>query len=315
MSFKLSLNKGRPIARVVGGNNDGTYIYLYDEISENKCCYKCSKKCLKKGKKCCKFCQMGISGGCGACNDDTSSDSDSGSDNKKFSGGNTEDLMFNDTFTELRLKNSEAKLVPVPNIERRESTYASSPSGGGKSYFTNLYIEQFKEMFPDYLILLFSRKPADPILDQHKELVRMKLDENILIDPIDPVKELENSLLIFDDVDTLESKLMRDELFRLRNDILEIGRAKNTYIITTSHIIANYSQTRTVLNEADNITIFPQHTIENQMIRLLDKYCGFTKEQIEKIKNLQSRWVSIYKKHPKYILYEKGIILKSAMDD
>lgn len=311
MIHKLSLNRGRPIARIIGGDNDGTYIYIDKIEEENKCCKKCSKKCLNN-KKCCNFCQMGLSGGCGDCSDSDTSDSGGSLDDSKKNMDKYTDLMFNDDMTEIRTK--KGKIVAVPNIETRESIYASAPSGGGKSYYTSLYIEQFKQIFPEYRIILFSRKPEDPTLDKHKELIRMKLDENILIDPIDPVKELKQTLLIFDDVDTLESKLMRDELFRLRNDILEIGRAKNTYIVTTSHIIANYSQTRTVLNEADSVVIFPKHTIDNQMNRLLEVYCGFTKDQTRKIKKLPSRYVAIYKKDPKYILYEKGIILKSALD-
>ena len=45
----------------------------------------------------------------------------------------------------------------------------------------------------------------------------------------------------------------------LRENLLETGRHFDLTIISTSHQLSNYAKTRTLLNEATSITVFPSH--------------------------------------------------------
>ena len=48
---------------------------------------------------------------------------------------------------------------------------------------------------------------------------------------------------------------------------------------------------------------------------LLDSYFGLDKDQIKKIKKLNSRWVTIMKTYPMIVMYEKGAyILNDIME-
>lgn len=202
-------------------------------------------------------------------------------------------------------------MMPVPNLDTREVSYIAGPSGSGKSTYASKIIENFHKLFPDNNIYIFSRLESDPVLDRLKP-IRVTLDNSLIEDPIDVHSELQQGdLILFDDCDTLQDKKLKDAVSRLKNDILETGRHLNLYIIITSHLINGNDKkdTRTVLNEAHTITIFPKSGSTYGINYVLKNYIGLNKQQINKIISLPSRWVTIGKSYPQYVLYEKGIYL------
>jgi len=179
-------------------------------------------------------------------------------------------------------------------------------SGSGKSYYAGQLVESYNKIYPSNKVFLFSNKEEDPALDKHK-LIRIKLDDSLVEDPI-KLKELENSCVIFDDVEAIPSKKLAIELDRLRDLILQQGRSLKVNFIYIAHIANNHSKTRTILNEMHSITIFPAMTTKYSLKYLLERYFGFDKEQIRKINGLPSRWVTIYKA-PFVALHEQGAYL------
>ena len=155
-------------------------------------------------------------------------------------------------------------IMPIPNLTTRECNYVAGPSGSGKSTYLSEIGEMYKKMYPRNSIIMFSRVDKDPSIDKYINVKRVLLDDSLIEDPID-TEELKNKMVIFDDIDTLRDKKLREELYELRDDILETGRHNNIYTVITSHLLTNYKATRTILNECHSVTIFPRSGADKQI--------------------------------------------------
>lgn len=217
-----------------------------------------------------------------------------------------------------RIKVSEgSKLIPLLDSGGRSITYICGASGSGKSTFANNLIKNFNIMFPDACVYLFSKVSSDPAFDaleKKKIITRIPINEKIIENKVDVLNDIENgSLVIFDDIDTINDKNLLKEINNIKLQILEIGRHKNIYCIVTSHLIntGDRTSTRTMMNEMSNLVIFPKGGGSVYQQRYcLKNYLGFTNAQCEKILNVNnSRWVLISKNFPQYILTERECYL------
>lgn len=280
----LSLDNGRPVSKIEGGKLDKKIIYITEEEGEGgcmggyACCEKCDcKKCIKRP--CCKHCEVYFG---------------KGSDN-----------------LERKIILKKGKMIPLPNIDTREVVYIAGPSGSGKSTYAANYIKIYKKIFPKNPIIIFSRKDSDPVLDELKPS-RFIIDESIVDEPIDIIKELDHgACILFDDCNTFQDEKIKKAVAKLMHDILEIGRSANIYCVVTSHLINpnERKDARTIWNEAHTVTIFPKSGNRHGMTYALKNYCGFDNKQINEILSLPSRWVTIGKQYPLYVLHERGIEL------
>ncbi len=311
----LSYDRGDPIARIEGGADDGKIIHLYDP--SKKCCDKCTTKCKERKRRCCQKCEMKV-GGCGTCP-------------KAKSGGilDLSKMDLNETrrlITEMFMESKkggnvqhevkiedEGKIVPLPSRDYRQIIYVSAPSGAGKSTYCASYAKEYHRLFPKNEILVFSRLPSDKVIDAIPKVKRIEINEEMLNEPIDPNTEMKNCLVIFDDIDTIRDEALRKEVQRLRSDIMEIGRHESTYCASTSHMLLNYKESRVLINESHQVTIFTDFTSAHHMDRYLKEYAGLSPQNIEMVKNLPSRWVTVNQKGPRYLLYEKGILLLNKL--
>jgi hypothetical protein len=272
-------NIGDPLAIFVQTGKPNIVISIIDtdKIRPTKCCKKCiGKKCHGE---CCNKCR---GGSCGS------------------------SLNLNDDTREFKVVNGYIQLLP--NTKTRDTIYIAGKSGSGKSTWISKYLALYKEIYPENPIYLFSRLDEDDVLDQYKP-IRMTLNDELVNDPIDPDQELSNSLCIFDDTDTIKDKKIKGAVNELKNDILEIGRHENIFVCIVSHLINNYKETRTILNESMYITFFPSAGSPHGIKYMLKNNMGLDKKQIERIMSLPSRWVTIKNSCPLAVLYEKGIYL------
>ena len=127
------------------------------------------------------------------------------------------------------------------------------------------------------------------------------------------IEDFRDSLVIFDDTDCITDKKTRLKVNGILNMILETGRHTNTYCIYTSHLACAGNDTKRILNEAHSITFFPATAGGRTLKYLLESYMGLDKEQIQKVKHLGSRWVTVCKSYPKCILSEKEIFLINVL--
>ena len=232
----------------------------------------------------------------------------------QFANGNqkeaSDDLI--QEFRQLKIAN-DSKFQHVPDTTKeREILYITGPSGSGKSTYTRKYLEQYKKKYKNREIYLFSSLPSDESLDKIKPK-RIKLDESMYTDPI-KVDELSESICIFDDIDVISEKKVREVVYDVLNQVLEIGRHYKIHCVVTNHLPTNGKDTRRILNEAHTVTYFP-HSAGGKIKYMLEEYVGLDKKQIAYMKKQNSRWATIYKNYPQCYAVEHEIGLLNIHDD
>jgi hypothetical protein len=203
----------------------------------------------------------------------------------------------------------EGIIQPLPRFNKTERCYIAGQTECGKTYWCKKYLEQMRKVHPKKKIFVFSDVAHDPELDSIKNLIRFELDEE-LIDkkPIKP-EVFKDSICVFDDIGSIQDKQLYKIIQNLRDSLLRRGRHEDISTLITSHLLTNYKDTRIILNECNSITIFCRSGSTYGIKYLLKKYIGLDKKGIQKVLNLPSRWITIYKNHPQYILYEKGVYI------
>lgn len=211
-------------------------------------------------------------------------------------------------------KNKEIKLDddgvlnPCFNTTReRDVMMVCGMSGSGKSHYVANLCRVYKRQYPSNKVILFSNKPSDPAFDSLEYVERVVISVELLTDPI-TLNELSSAFVIFDDVEFTTNKEIDKELIRLADLILQQGRSYKTSFAYVSHQSNNYKATRTILNEAHSITIFPSMVTKYSLKYLLGTYFGFDKDSIKRLARLPSRWVTICKA-PSIVLYSGGCYL------
>lgn len=218
-------------------------------------------------------------------------------------------IYFNEKGKKLTGKNEikidDGKIIPLPNKKVVEKIYISAPSGAGKTTWVASWLKQFKKMFRGDEIYIISSIPYDKPLDD-LDPIRIDINEDLINEGMMDGEDFEDSVIVFDDVDTIQNNYYRKYIEQLRDYLLEQGRHFNCRMLMTHHLLSNFKKTRVMLNESTACVLFPKVN-GNNIKRFLEFYFGFDKEQIDKIRNLPSRWVAIYKTYPFYIMYEKGV--------
>ncbi len=156
--------------------------------------------------------------------------------------------------------------------------------------------------------------PSDESLDKIKPK-RIKLDESIHTDPI-KVNDLANSVCIFDDIDVSADKKVRDGVYSILNQCLEIGRHWKITIVVTNHLPTNGKDTRRILNEAHTITYFPR-SAGGRIRCLLENYVGLGKKHMQYLKKQNTRWCTIFKNYPGVYMaeHEVGLLMLDEDDE
>jgi energy-coupling factor transporter ATP-binding protein EcfA2 len=207
-----------------------------------------------------------------------------------------------------------SKFQLVPNTTKeREIIYITGPSGSGKSTFTSNYIKEYKKKFKNGDIFLFSALSEDEVLDKHN-VKRIKLSAALITDKLTSA-DFENALVIFDDIDVISDKKIREAVIATLNSVLEVGRHFKTYCIITNHLPTAGKDTRRVLNEAHEIVYFPHSGSMKGINYLLKEYIGFDNKEIKAIKKLKSRWCCIFKNYPQLAMTERNLWLLADDND
>lgn len=241
-----------------------------------------------------------------------------GKDHKKI-------VYLNDDIFEKGEKNTSLHLdddgvfEALPNFGGVNRLYVTGPSGSGKSYYCSDWISKYlkKRGNKDIPIYIFSGVDYDPILDDKFEdnIIRVPIDAELITDPIHP-SDLKDSIVLMDDVDSIQNVKLRNTVLALRRNLLETCRHYDIALICTSHLISNYSKTRTLLNESTSVTVFPRFSGGTcQIKKFLIGYCGFSKDQIKKFLGLRSRGITLTRGLCQYVQGEKDIYLSYEEDD
>lgn len=198
-------------------------------------------------------------------------------------------------------------------VEGRSCVYICGQSGSGKTEKMLSLIKPYSLFFPKKKIFLFSRTnfKEDPAYKKYKiSPIQIKIDENLLHNPIDITSELKSddgSIVLFDDCATLQNDKLRNCIDKLVMDILEVGRKLDITTIITSHMIIGNTRatSRVILNECNIWCLFPKSGSLQQAKYALKEHVGLSNQQIDELMNLPSRSVSIHKTYPNYIFSDK----------
>lgn len=200
----------------------------------------------------------------------------------------------------------DTKLEPVNRNKETERLYVAGPTGSGKSTYCSQYIRNYLKENKGHRFFIFSAVNEDEVLDVFNP-IRIVLDEEMM-EPIDP-ELLRNSLCLFDDIDSIPNAKIKKTVQDLRDSLITRGRHENITTLSTSHLLSNYKETRVILNECSGITFFPKSGNAFAIDSVLKKYCGLNKNQIQEILNLDSRWVTVYKNYPMFVMSEHCVYL------
>lgn len=279
----FSFKSGRPIAKIAGGKYNGEILYLKKDEEEMKCCKckRCSKKCLIKP--CCKKC------------------------NKYLSSSESEEDLGD--YFEI----DDGKMIPIPKVDERSVDYIAGPSGSGKTTYSTNLARAFKKIYPEKDFLVFSRADIknDPAFAGMRP-AQVIIDESFVENPIDITKELTaGCLILFDDCNTIPDDKQKRAVDKLMADIMEVGRKLGIWIIITNHLVIPNERkvARTIMNEMQSLTVFPQSGSSQQIRYCLKQYYGLNNKQIDQILAIPSRWITVSRHYPMFILHEKGAFI------
>lgn len=302
----LSWEDGRPIALIKGGRKDNCILNIVEEGDEQKhinnkisdvidmnYVNKMQKHLSKKQKK--KLQEF--------MEDDDPNIEDADEDLKELFEKILEETVRRST--KEYIINDDGRVQPLPRFDKTERCYIAGPTDSGKSFYTARYLEQMVKVFPNKPIYLFSDVKEDENLDHIENLIRVDMDELKDLDEIRP-EDYEDSICVFDDIDSLEKKMYK-LVSHFRDKLLRRGRHDNIGVVITNHNLTNYADTRVIMNEASSITFFIKSSGTDQIKYTLKKYCGLSTAEVKKVLSLASRWCTVYKNYPKYVMYEKGV--------
>lgn len=208
---------------------------------------------------------------------------------------------------------TDDELEPLLDMEKRQVAYIAGPAGSGKSTMAAKMIKRFMRVHPEKPFYMFSRSSYkdDPAFSGMR-VNQVMIDQSLIKQPIDITQELPGgAIILFDDVNTILDDKIKKAVEKLMADIMEVGRKFEVWIVLTSHLVIPSEKkfARTVMNEANTMTVFPKSGSAQQITYALKQYFGLTKQQIDDIIRLDTRWVQISKSYPMYVIYEHGAYL------
>ena len=217
---------------------------------------------------------------------------------------------YNNGTNDLILEADDEKFQLVPNIARERNVHAVfGQAGSGKSFFCCEYIKQYQKNYKNRPIYLFTTITSDiGCLKDIKKIKIIQLTEEFANDNIG-VEELKESLCLFDDIDNIRDKQLKKKLFQTLNDCLQVGRKFEIDVLITFHVATAGNDTKIILNECNSVS-FNYKTFGNRALKyLLDAYLGLDKKEIERIKKLDGRMITVLKTYPKLVLSEKELYI------
>jgi hypothetical protein len=170
---------------------------------------------------------------------------------------------------------------------------------------------EYKKKFKDIPIYLFSALDDDESIDKIKPK-RFKIDSSLYTDPID-VKDLAESVVIFDDTDCIPDKKIRDAVNSIMDQILQIGRHHKITAILTMHLPTSGKDTRKLLNESHIYVWFPQ-SAGKKIKYLLEEYLDIDPVLIRYFKKSNSRSCVIFKNYPAAYMLENEVAMLHKED-
>jgi len=196
-----------------------------------------------------------------------------------------------------------------PDLDRQIFAIFGS-SGSGKSYFARQLCREYYDLHKKNQIYLFSPVVDDPSLDSIKNLAKIDISNPEFLNEEVTLLDLENSLVIFDDCESISNKMVNKKCQVLAEMLLERGRHHKISVLFLNHTPCNGKQTKKLLQESHGITIFK--TLQGRNLKyLLENYLSLDNKQIKIVKGLkkQSRALTFMRTFPMVVVSEKKAVI------
>lgn len=217
---------------------------------------------------------------------------------------------------------SEKEIRPLFHkpLNQNIRIYIAGQSGCGKSTLIAEIVKIYHKIYNKQKIYLFTTLDYDECYDDDADIKKlMKKDKFVryllnqenaeLLSAIEE-SDLAHSFCIFDDFLLFEKKL-KNIVDTLKDILQKRGRHNDIDLMIVNDKVLGGLKTMTELNQSNYIIVFPFCTNFKELKTLYEKYLGFDKEQIRKIRSLETRWLLFNKVYPKYVVYKNGVVLLS----
>jgi len=197
------------------------------------------------------------------------------------------------------------KLMKLP-LEAHEVIIVTGAPGCGKSYWTNELVKLYKTIF-ERDVYLITRLTNDETLKEDN-FIKINVDNAVLEDPF-KLEDFENSLVIFDDVESSECPKATNAMYDLMSDLCKNGRHINNSVIFVNQESRMGKKTKPILSCITGVVIFPKGCSLYQTEKLLKEHIGLSHNEISEILKINSRWIYLSRSVPQYIIHENGVYM------
>ncbi len=219
------------------------------------------------------------------------------------------------TYTEKIETEDGERIEHMPKLNQYNVLYVSGMSGSGKSYYVMEWANRYHELHKKNPIYIFSHKPEDPeSLDKIKKYKRVKIMEDDFLKTDFSIADLANSLLIFDDIDSIPEAIVLKKLYNILEMCLTLGRSYKVSTIYTTHTPTNGARTKLILAENHSTTLFFHKMGLKPLKYICENYYGLDNKQIQYLRKLPSRWVTLFRSTPMIAVHEHGAIALNEIE-
>jgi hypothetical protein len=198
---------------------------------------------------------------------------------------------------------TDGKFQQIPNTKReRDVGLIIGASGSGKSTWCRNFIIEYHKTYKDNPVYLISHLEEDEALDSLGFIKRVKVGENLLEDQL-TVKDFSKCLILFDDVEIITNKNVKNAVYQLLDEVVMTGRHFSISVLMITHASSG-NELKRILNECHFLVYFP---FGCSLKYVLEKYIGLSTNQIREIKATKSRWASVFKNYPQVVVTEHNI--------
>lgn len=304
--------KRLPIARVIGGDRDGVWLYIENEdpAGDTHCSLVC--ECNKQFPTAAKFISHKTGGNC--------------SFRKRTASLVKRGLIPSESFDDFTLGEDEQFVVVPHEIEDAEGNpkynqriFISGPPGCGKSYWAGQWLKEYQFRYPEKEVAAFCHTPLDDdpayrgVVGIQHDMMEPELatfaENSILLGG-----DLHGKICLFDDIDKLDEPA-RSATRKLLSQSIMMGRKYATPVCFCNHLSCDRNETRDILNGASSVVVFPFGGNKGQLSSFLERHGGFSKMGARSVTDTKNRWTLIHRAFPNYILSSKRISTQAALEE
>jgi len=114
--------------------------------------------------------------------------------------------------------------------------------------------------------------------------------------------------------DSIANKPLKNKVYAYLTQFLNLGRHFNISLYVVNHTpTGTRAESKSILNECHTITFFPANW-NRQLVYLLQSYAGLDTKALQKVKNMESRWITIYRHYPQVLINETEVMMLKLLN-